>query len=63
MNTIKRVTNVQKRIINHILEKGLTAYWYNPEVMTDTAIQFDVTEDEVRVCVYYVQDKFMFANC
>ena len=63
MHTIKRVTNLQKRIINQILEDGLTAYWYNDEVWTDTADKFDVTEDEVRACLNYVQDKLMFANC
>ena len=60
-NTIKRVTNKQKQIINQILEDGVSAYWYNDEVWMDTAVKFDVTEDEVRDCVNYVEAKFFFA--
>jgi len=59
MATIKRVTNKQKKIINHILEMGVYAFHFG-EAYDDTAYLFDVTEDEVRTCVNYVEAKFFF---
>jgi hypothetical protein len=60
MGQIKRVTNLQKKIINQILEDGLNAYWYDTDLRNDRAIQFCVTEVDIMACVEYVEDKFKF---
>jgi hypothetical protein len=60
MGQIKRVTNLQKKIINQILEDGLSAYWYDHDLRDDRAIRFNVTEADIMACVEYVEDKFKF---
>lgn len=59
-NKIKRVTNLQKKIINQILEDGLTAYYYDNDLVEDRAYKFCVTTEDIEACVEYVEEKFKF---
>ena len=60
-NKIKRVTKVQKKIINEILMKGTERYLYNDyNDKEELAMQFNVTVEEVDACLDYVENKFIF---
>jgi len=60
-NKIKRVTKLHKKIINQILEDGLSDYWYNDTgIVEDRAIRFGVTEEDIRACIKYVEERFCF---
>ena len=60
-NKIKRVTKVQKKIINEILMKGTERYFYNDwNDKEELAIQFNVSVEEVDACLDYVENKFKF---
>ena len=60
-NKIKRVTKVQKKIINAILMYGTERYLYNDyDDKEELAKRFNVTVEEVDACLYYVEDKFKF---
>jgi GTPase Era involved in 16S rRNA processing len=60
MAQIRRVTKLQKQIINQILDDGLNAYYYDSDLMYDRAIQFCVTEVDIEACLAYVEEKFKF---
>lgn len=57
---IKRVTNKQKKIINHILEHGLNSCYYDNDFVEDMEYSFKTSREEIEACVEYVEDKFKF---
>ena len=60
-NKIKRVSKVQKKIINEIIMKGTERYLYNDyDDKEELAIQFKVSVEEVDACLDYVNNKFIF---
>lgn len=60
-NKIKRVTKVQKKIINEILMYGTERYLYNDyDDKEELAIRFNVSVEEVDACLDYVENKFKF---
>lgn len=60
-NKIKRVSKVQKKIINEIIMKGTERYLYNDyDDKEELAIQFNVSVEEVDACLDYVNNKFIF---
>ena len=60
MSKIKRVTNLQKQIINQIIEDGTNSYYYDNDLVQDRALKFNVLEQDIMACVEYVITKFTF---
>jgi len=60
MASIRRVTNLQKQIINQIIEDGTNAYCYDECLVEDRAHKYNVVREDIMACVEYVISKFTF---
>ena len=63
MTQIRRVTKLQKKIINAILEIGLNKFWYgSDDTISDLCYRFNVVEADIEACIQYITEKFCFGG-
>ena len=61
MSQIRRITKLQKRIVNAILNAGLDRYNYDgQDFIDDLCFRFNVVDADIIACIEYIQTKFYF---
>ena len=60
MSQIRRITNLQKKIVNAILHAGLDRIYYDgQEFIDDLCYRFCVVDADIHACVEYIENKFL----
>lgn len=59
MSKIRRITKLQKKIVNAILNAGLDRIYYDErDFVNDLCFRFNVVEADIMACVEYIEKKF-----
>ena len=60
MSQIRRITNLQKKIVNAILNMGLNRIYYDgQDAIDDLCFRFNVVDADIHACVEYIENKFV----
>ena len=61
MSQIRRITKLQKKIVNAILDAGLNRVYYDgQDFIDDLCYRFNVVDADIHACIEYIENKFKF---